>query len=44
MIGATNEITDEVSFQPMGPPFTSLSTDEASVIKCLAQAGSERTT
>ena len=37
MIALMSEITDKVSFQPAGPLFTSLSTDEASVIKCLAE-------
>ena len=36
MIGFTSEVTDEVSFDLTGPPFTSLSTDEASMIKCFA--------
>ena len=37
MIGLTSEITEEVSFGRLGPPFTPLSPDEASIIKCTSR-------
>ena len=40
MIDLMSEITDKSQFRPTGPPFTSLSTDEASMTKCLAEGTS----